>query len=779
MTLAEARKVLGLGPGEDPRPHLADFNTAREHIASMVRTAPPGILADRYRKGLEEFDGALTVVHEYLGITPPAITPPAITPPAITPPAITPPAITPPAITPPAITPPVVTAPVVTPPVIVAPVITSPVVVPPVVAEAPDPIAGSEVSPDIVIPSVNEKPPSKPDTSIPPPPPTVKLGEIPAPSVPLTPLATEEEEEETDPEKQPSRALSYLLWFLVFFLGAAGGAWIYVKSEQSKEEQLLIRVAFLERQGSAYVENRRWQEAAAAFEEIEKISPGPNSSGKEIAARGRRSIEYGRGEEQTQFIGYWTGQAIAELDAGRLDQAEAAVKKVLEEYPGEKEASAILERIAASRLGQVRAAAITAAKEAMAQRKWGEAIAIVNPLLAKNADDPEAKTILTDSRAGQDKATADQAKARDLLAKAIDRDKGQFDQQVLDWLREAASLAPGDAEITARLEKQASYTRTLRVPGDFATPAEALASAHDRDRVVIGPGDWKGPLVINAAVDLQGAGLAHCRIECPPGEASAITIGPAAKGARVSGITFRHESFAVGADRYSVALVRGGSAAFTDCKFTEASGHGLAIIEGGQVTVSRSRFSDNGWNGIAVIGQGSTLEARECESMDNFEHGIESWDGAAVILVNNRCEGNSRNGIHADNGLASASIEGNQLIGNREFGLVLDSAASGKITGNTAKGNLLGGFVIRQAAAKVVTTSNQANLNKGPGIVLEKGLPLAAYANNSSSQNTGQQVLGNANLTTTEAPVVEEGKAPRATVVEEPAIQNPVIPEEP
>ncbi|MEI6705049.1 MAG: hypothetical protein WCL71_16175, partial [Deltaproteobacteria bacterium] len=65
------------------------------------------------------------------------------------------------------------------------------------------------------------------------------------------------------------------------------------------------------------------------------------------------------------------------------------------------------------------------------------------------------------------------------IAEAIARDQGQFDPLALDWLREAAALAPGNVEIAARLEKMASYTRTLRVPGDFATPAEALASARD------------------------------------------------------------------------------------------------------------------------------------------------------------------------------------------------------------------------------------------------------------------------------------------------------------
>ncbi len=170
-------------------------------------------------------------------------------------------------------------------------------------------------------------------------------------------------------------------------------------------------------------------------------------------------------------------------------------------------------------------------------------------------------------------------------------------------MREATALAPDNPEIAARLEKMASYTRTLRVPGDFATPAEALAAARDRDRIVLAEQTWKGPLVVNAAIDLQGAGSAKTIVECPATEGSAITIGPDAKGARISGITFRHESFhALGSDRFSAALVRGGSATFSDCRFSDASGHGLVVIEQGAAIANRCRFSDNGWNGAAAIG---------------------------------------------------------------------------------------------------------------------------------------------------------------------------------
>lgn len=677
MDLNDARKILGLAHEDDPRAHLDELRKVRESIAAMVRAAPNTTLAERYQKGLTEFDEALTVVQDYVEGEPPPL--------------------------------------------------------PPVIIEEPP--------------------------EIPPPAKTIVLGMAPAaPKVAAADIVTPE----TDVvEKRPGRGLLYFLWFLVFFVGASGGAWLYVVSEEAKESQRMIRIAFLDRQGSVMVENRRWQEAATNFAEIETISPG-----SDVALRGRRSIEAGMGEEQTQFISYWTGQANAELEAGRLDEASAAARQVLDKHPNEKEAATILDRVVAARAGQSRIVAIAAAREALDLRRWNLAISSAQKILANSPADADAKAILADATIALKKATADQAKAAELLKLAIARDQGKFDQQALDWLREAKSLAPDNPEIAARLEKLSSYTRTLHVPGDYATPAEALENARDRDRILLSAGTWKGPLVIDAAVELQGAGFADTKVECSPENGSAITIGPGGKSVRISGISFRHEAFAVGSDRFSVALVRGGSAAFVDCRFTEASGHGLAVIEGGQATVSRSRFADNGWNGAAVIGKGSRLDVRDCEALNNFENGIESWDGATVILVHNRCEGNSRNGIHADNGAASATLVGNQLIANREFGLVVNSAGSGNISGNTARANLLGGIVIRAAAARLPVTTNQATLNQGPGLILEKGLPAASYASNSATQNSGTQVLAGMDLSGRDTPSEPE-KVPRATIIPE------------
>lgn len=643
MTLTQARKILGLAPDEDPRPHLVELHGVRERIAEIVRCAPNEALALRHQAELIEFDQALAAVREYLealGLTSPPL--------------------------------------------------------PPASSHVP---AGDG--------------------------------------------------EEIGESARSSRSLSYLAWFLIFLIGVSGGAWLFWKNGQFEAEQRQIRIAFLERQGTRFVENRNWTDAVRAFNEIEILAPN-----SELARRGRSSIEAGMSEEQTQFISYWVGQAAAELEAGRLDEAVLAARQVLAQFPQQKEATVILERAAAARAGQALAEALAkalaGARAEIDLRNWDAAIAGAEKILGMSPANADALAIIAEASAAHEQVLADEKRALELLEMAAARDPGEYDEQALAWIREARSLAPGNQEIAARFEKISSYIRTIRVPGDFETPAEALASARDRDRIVISGETWKGPLSVNAAVEIEGAGVGKTIIECEAEDGSVITIGPDATGARISGITFRHESFAAGTERFSVALVRGGVAAFVDCQFIKASGHGLAVIEGGQASASRCRFADNGWNGVAGIGQGTTLEVRDCESLDNFENGIESWQEAAVTLVNNRCEGNSRNGIHTDNGPASATIESNQLIANREFGLVLSSAGGGRITGNTARGNLLGGFVIRSTASTLPFSKNQASLNQGPGLVLEIGLVPASYQDNSIEKNSGGQILSDTDLSVPE-----------------------------
>lgn len=744
MTLAEARKILGLGPDDDPRPFMAEFKEARDRIAEMVRTAPNDILATRYQQGLVDFDRALAAVREHLEATG-AIPKTTDNP-----------------------TPAPVQETVVPPPVKDAAAATAVIEPKPTEATVTEPAPATKAPESKEVETAAEKPVAADPLTPPPLPPS---NEPPGP--PAEPIVFGSKKDNSEKPPQPpsgaeppaavsdenaprkTRSSAKAIWLLTVVLFATAGGLYYLKVDEDRRLQVQARIASLETQGAAHIENRRWPEATKTFDEIEALT-----SGSEIVKRGRLEIEAGMTEEQNQFVGYWTGQARASLEAGRWDEATNAANQVLAKFPKEKEASDILLLIEKGRAAEADKAALATARGHLSQRHWDEAIAAANLMLSKRPDNEDAKTLLTEANAAKEKAAADMTKAKALLQQARDLDKGQFDQTILDLLREASSLAPEDPDIKAFGEKIAAYSRTLRVPGDYATPAEALANARDRDRIILAAGTWEGPLVVNASIDLQGAGSDTTLVQCAAQKGNAITLSAGAKGTRITGISFRHESFDPGDERFSAALVRGIDADFADCRFYEASGHGMVVIEGGHANVSRCKFTDNGWDGIAAAGPGSLLEVRDSESTRNFGHGIESWDGAAVILTGNRCEENSRNGIHADNGGGSVTLEKNQLTGNREFGLVLSSAGSGKVSENIARGNLLGGYVIRSTASAVAFTGNQSTKNDGPGLVLDIGLLAATYADNVNQENGGNQVLANANLSAKEAAPEEQPANP-------------------
>jgi nitrous oxidase accessory protein NosD len=657
MQIAEARKILGLEPDEDPRPHLAEFRRVRERLAAVVREAPNESLAMRFQHTLVEIDQALAAVREHLEI--------------------------------------------------------------------------------------------------------LGLYSQPAPLLPELPAAIEPIADAPETPVRRGRGRAVASVFLLLLMGAAVASWMYLKGEEDKRLDLQVRLVRLEREGGTLIEERRWPEAARKFLEIDSLQPG-----SEVARIGRRSIEAGMVEELNQSLAYWKGEARAALDGSRWDDAEKAIRKVLDRYPDEEESLAILDELRIGREAATLNEAIDAARALLAESEWDAAVAAAEAILAEYPGEEGAASLLADVLAAKEKMAADLLRARELFEMAAPRDKGVFDQEALDWLREAAALAPEDPLIAAALEKISAYVRTLRVPGDFATPAEALAAARDGDRIVVAKGSWEGPLLVDAAIELQGASAATSIIFSEAGAGCAITFGPQAAGAQVIGFGFQHRSFDDSAERFSAVQVRGGDVIFTDCQFSDASGHGLVVVEGGKITASRCRFVGNAWNGVAAMGEGTLLELRDCEATGNFGHGIEAWDGASIILSRNRCEQNSRNGIHADGGTASATIEGNQLVGNREFGLVLGRVASGRVAENVARGNLLGGFVIHSTASAVSVVANQAVKNEGPGLVLEAGLNASLFTQNVATGNQRAQVLPDADFTP--PPEVEDDSALSAEEIPDP-----------
>jgi tetratricopeptide (TPR) repeat protein len=539
-------------------------------------------------------------------------------------------------------------------------------------------------------------------------------------------------EPEEAPAARPRSAARTISLLLILLVGGGGGGLLWFKMKEHEKFRIQERLTFLERLGAKMIDARQWPEADLAYSEIEQLKPGAKS-----AMIGRRSIEAGMEEERRQFVGYWSGEAIAAFDLGRTDDASNAARKVLEKYPGETEIVQLLQKIEQARSTQAREALVATTTAAIQKRRWDEAENRAKELADAFPGDPEGNLLLAEIRAGREKEARDKARARELFSAARVRDQGQFDRDALDWLREAVALAPDDPEITALYQKMASYTRTLQVPGDFATLAEAVAAARDRDRIVVGEGNWAGPVVIDKAINLEGAGRDKTIIEVEAAVSTAATFGRHAGGARVSGITFRHRGFDAGPNRFSALLVRGAEVTLSDCRIADSAGHGLAVMEAGRVAGTRCLFENNGWDGVAVRGAGSRVELSECESSGNFGHGYDIWDAGSGAIHGSIARDNSGNGILVDTTAEDVVIGENDLRANREYGIVVSAAASGRIHGNRCRENLLGGMAVRFAAARLAFEGNKLEGNLGPGLALEQGLQDSAFSTNQSSGNSG------------------------------------------
>ncbi len=585
--------------------------------------------------------------------------------------------------------------------------------------------------------------PEEPAPEPPAPVPTESLA--PAVSREATTSIEDDEPEDDAPENLPppfrwdaARVFSLLL---ILAVAVGGGGALWFKVQEHKRFLLQDRLTFLEQLGAKMIDARQWPEADLAYAEIEQLLPGARS-----AKIGRSSIEAGMEEERRQYVGYWSGEAIAAFELGRTDDAAKAARMVLEKYPKETEIVELLRKIEQARSTQAREAMVVATTAAIQKRRWDEAESRAKELATAFPGDPEGNVLLAEIKAGRAKEALDRARARELFAAARVRDQGQFDSNALEWLREAAALAPEDPDIAALFQKMASYTRTLQVPGDFPTLAEAVAAARDRDRIVVGEGTWAGPVIIDKAIALEGAGRDKTIVEVEAAVSTAATFGRHSGGARVSGITFRHRGFDAGPDRFSALLVRGAEVTMNDCRVADSAGHGLAVMEAGRVVATRCLFENNGWDGVAVRGAGSRIEFTECESTGNFGHGYDIWDAGSGAIHGSIARDNSGNGILVDTTAEDVVIGDNELRGNREYGIVVSAAASGRVHGNQCRENLLGGMAVRFSAARLIFENNKLEKNAGTGLALEQGLRPEDFSTNLASGNGDKNTVVNADF---------------------------------
>jgi parallel beta-helix repeat protein len=524
-----------------------------------------------------------------------------------------------------------------------------------------------------------------------------------------------------------------LLWF--FLLALVVGATLFGLREwqNQQEAKRQLQVAQWEAEAADHLSKRRWQDALVLYQNIEALEQN-----SDIAVKGRRSIEAGMVEEQEQYIGYWSGEAIAAFDGSRWEEAKAAIAKVFLVQPRHEEMKALAEKITFMQSAGLRQQWKDQAQAAMDQRQWAAALPWIEKILQAEPRNDTAIAWKSAAEQGIQTERENQRRAEELYQQARSLDQGNYNPQLLELVSQAKKLAPEDQRIAALYEKVASYGRTIRVPQDYPQLQAALDAARANDRIVIEPGVYEGSFIASVAVLLEAAS-GEVILSCPAETGPALTFRSEVQGAKVSGIHFRHSSLVTETERYSAVLVAGARVSFESCRFQRAAGHGMAVIQGGEVSIEQCRFEENGWDGISVQENKSQAQIRNSVFLANIHHGIEVWNQATAVVENNRCADNCLNGILIDT-KAPVTVKANQLNSNRDYGIVLRAAGGGVVEGNRIAENLLGGMVVGAKAKGVACTRNVFGENVGPSLSLGEGLGAEAYAQNQFPSTPGKSI---------------------------------------
>ncbi len=531
------------------------------------------------------------------------------------------------------------------------------------------------------------------------------------------------------------------------------------------------RLESLASEADKWLDQQHWAEAHEVAVAIEALDPG-----SPVAARARARAAAGLDAQRSEFIAYWAAQAEAALAGEDWPAAEAAIAQVSSQAPADPQVAALKTRLAEGRKLVAVTALLQRASATLQEHNWEETRALAREVLAAVPQHQAAAALMADAAAGEARELAARAQAAEIFAKAEAMDTGVFNQAALDLLREASQLDPTNRKIAALFEKVAAYVRTVRVPEDFPTIAAALREARSGDRLVIGAGTWKEPLLLSVKLDVQGAGAEKTLIECDAGLGSVLSVGEAASGSSVVGIGFRHVMFDPAAERFAVGLVNGVKVSLGNCRFAQGSGHGLAVIGGGSADVRGCSFAGNAWDGVSIYGAGSELQMHDSIAEGNFSHGVDIWDGGSGVVESSRMLGNGCNGVLVQTA-GKVSLCRNTCAENREFGIVLGAASAGDARENVMAKNALGGMVTRIGARALSVVGNQSTGNFGPGMVFERGLVVPA--GNESHSNHGGEILGDVELPEQQEILVDvpdspavsgppEAVPPRAVIVEDP-----------
>lgn len=289
--------------------------------------------------------------------------------------------------------------------------------------------------------------------------------------------------------------------------------------------------------------------------------------------------------------------------------------------------------------------------------------------------------------------------------------------------------------------------QTLRVPGAFPTIQAAMEAARSGDTVQVGPGSYRGPILMKEGVRLAGESAANCLVTGTEDEAVPALLKVAdCRSGNVENLGFRGTGSVgpLGA-RQDGILITNSTVNVAGCQVTSMSGsgivvhdiasrpsvknnrctlngeHGLVFERGAGGTAEANVLEGNEGCGVIVGDRGSAPELRKNECRDNRRHGLNFLRGSAGLAENNLLEKNGNSGIAVDGSDTVPTLRGNRCLANRQHGLGYARGAGGTAEENTLEGNMANGIFVYGAETAPALRGNRSQRNRFNGLAYEKG----------------------------------------------------------
>ncbi len=286
----------------------------------------------------------------------------------------------------------------------------------------------------------------------------------------------------------------------------------------------------------------------------------------------------------------------------------------------------------------------------------------------------------------------------------------------------------GRAARTPRPRAEAATRRTAREllvdprdPEAFHEIDDAVAAAEDGDRILVRPGTYRTPVVVDRAIRIEGEGEAAAIVLEPVGGEA---LGFAVSGASVEGLTIHPARAGNDGEHWSAVAVHnveatvegcllsthlgatvwvGGpssSALLLGCAITGGAQNGVWVCEEGRARVVASRIAGNRWSTMAG-GAHAVLEITDSELVDNLDGGAAAIDGAVLVIAGSTVSGNAGTGILLGSAAPSSRVEDCTVERNSDEGILVAATRGCAVLRNRVRDNAVGIGVLEGASPRV------------------------------------------------------------------------------